>query len=250
MAEPATLHVDGKIAVLTLDDGRGNAIGPALLERLECLLPEAEAGHALVIHGRERLFCGGLDLPALATFDRRRMEEFFTAFNRVHARLLSFPRPIVTVARGSAIAGGAILFCAGDLRLATPEGKIGVNETVLGMSFPTPALELVRCALGEPRAAEASLSGRIYEGDERVRVGFVTEVVSADRIASRAMECAVELAAADPEAVAQVRRQLRRDAIERVRVHAERDTSQFLDRWFTAGAQERIRAVLEKLRRP
>ncbi len=239
------LEQDGDLRVLTLDDGRGNALSQAMLEALAGALDEALSGSALVLRGREKVFSGGLDLPTVTALNRERLRGFVELFDRVHEQLLAFPRPIVTVAKGSAIAGGAILLCAGDRRLVTPHGKAGITEAMLGLSLPTAALELVRCALGERLASEAAQSGSVFEGEERLRSGFATEVVPLERIDERAFELARSLAAADREAVAALRQQLRADAIERVHRRARHDRERFLDLWFA----ERTHARLVELAR-
>lgn len=239
---------DGDIAVVTLDDGRGNALGPGMLTALDHALDACDGANALILRGREKVFCGGLDLPALLPLDRAAYADFISLFDRVFERLLCLPFPVVAAAHGSAVAGGAILLAVGDCRLVSPTAKVGINEAVLGLNFPTAAIEIVRCALGSRNAQEAGISGRIYEGDERLRIGFATEVAPADHIDERARELARELARVDRDASARVRLQLRRDAIERVHRHAAEDSADFVERWFRPETQRRVREVVERLR--
>jgi enoyl-CoA hydratase len=242
-----TVSFDGPVATLTLDDGKGNALGTKMLHGLERALGEAERAQVVILRGREKVFCGGLDLPELQPFSRSAAGEFFELFDRVHERLLAYPRPIITCCRGSAIAGGAILLCAGDVRLATPGGKVGITESTLGFSFPLPALELVRVALGDERLTEAATLGRLYEGADRLRIGFVTEVAEAESIDARAREIAAGYAKTDVHAVAYIRHQLRRPALERVRQFGAQDRVAFLDRWFSSPAQAAVQAVVARL---
>lgn len=242
-----TLRREGTVSVLTLDDGRGNALGRAMLEAVERALDLAQDSSALVLRGREKIFSGGLDLPSLASLDRDGMAEFVALFVRVHTRLLGYPVPMVTAARGSAVAGGAILLSAGDVRLVTPSGKVGINEVVLGLNFPTSALEIVRRALGDRRMEEAATTGRLYEGEERVRIGFATEVVASEDMDQRAMQLAQAFTQTDRTALALVREQTRRPFLDRVRTYSEQDSKAFLDRWFDPATQGKIRALVERL---
>jgi enoyl-CoA hydratase len=218
-----------------------------MLQGLERALAEAERAQVVVLRGREKVFCGGLDLPELQPYSHAEAHEFFELFDRVHEKLLNYPRPIITCCRGSAIAGGAILLCAGDARLATPAGKVGITESTLGFSFPLPALELVRIALGDERLTEAATLGRLYEGPERIRIGFVTEVVEPEAMDARAREIAAGYAKTDPHAVAYIRHQLRRPALERVRQFAAQDRVAFIERWFSPPAQAAVLAVVARL---
>ena len=242
------LRIEDRIAFLQLDDGKGNALGRAMLDAIDAALTEAEEkAHVLVISGRERIFSGGLNLPELVRLDRAGLREFVEVFNSVYVHLLAFRRPIVTVAKGSAVAGGALLFCAGDDRLMAPTGDIGVTEAALGLNLPTCALELLRVALGERNAAEAATWGRLYREGERLRVGFATEVLAPEALDARARELATQRLAQDPEAVARIRAQLRRPFLDRVAAHGEADAETFFDRWAAPETQQRVKAVVDRL---
>lgn len=246
---PCTLEFDGPIAVLTLDDGRANALNPQMLTLFGKALDDAQEAHCLVIRGREKVFCGGLDLPSLTALDRAQMTYFLDLFDRVHNTLLAFPAPVVTVARGSAVAGGAILFASGDHRLTTPHGKVGVNEAALGLNIPASALEILRVGLGERGAAEAVLSGRLFEGDERLRVGFATETHDPGLLEERAFELARMYSLNDRKAMALLRRDLRAWSLERVERDSARTQSAFLERWFADETQARLAALVASLTR-
>lgn len=246
---PCTLQFDVDVAILTLDDGRANALNPPMLSLIEQALDAAREAGCLVVNGREKVFCGGLDLPTLTKLDRSQMTSFLELFDRVHDTLLSFPVPIVTVARGSAVAGGAIIFAAGDHRLTTPQGKIGVNEVVLGLNIPSSALEILRVALGERGAAEATLSGRLFEGQDRERVGFATEVLAPELLDERASELARMYASNDRKAMALLRRDLRASSLARVERDAARTQAAFLERWFADETQNRLSALVASLTR-
>ena len=76
-ARPATLagmtdlaalsyHLDGDVAVLTLDDGKANAVSPALLEALNGALDRArDEARAVVLAGRPGKFSAGFDLSVM-----------------------------------------------------------------------------------------------------------------------------------------------------------------------------------------
>ena len=55
-----------EIAVLTMDDGKANAINCEMIEEINALLDRAEGeAKALLIMGREGIFCGGFDLRVI-----------------------------------------------------------------------------------------------------------------------------------------------------------------------------------------
>ena len=93
MAELATYELDGRIATITMDDGKANALSIAMLKALMAALDRAEEdGAVVVLTGRERFFSAGFDLEV---FSERPHEivEMLTLGARLSERLLSFPTP-------------------------------------------------------------------------------------------------------------------------------------------------------------
>lgn len=143
MPIPITFH-EGGVAVLALELGRGNAIDHAFVDALHGALNAVlqSDARAAVITGKGRVFCGGLDSVTLHGFDRPAMERFVDAFEGMFRRVLAFERPLVAAVNGHALAGGAILAMACDLRVMTDGPlQLGVNEVQLGIPFPAAALE-------------------------------------------------------------------------------------------------------------
>ena len=64
-------RLDESVAVITMDDGKVNALGPAMLAEINKALDSAEAdgAGAVVIAGNERVFSGGFDLKVFKSGD-------------------------------------------------------------------------------------------------------------------------------------------------------------------------------------
>ncbi|HLL53190.1 MAG TPA: hypothetical protein VK447_06585, partial [Myxococcaceae bacterium] len=76
-----------------------------------------------------------------------------------------------------------------------------------------------------------------------------TEIVAPESIDARARELAAERAKLDPDAVARVREQVRRAALERLGRFGKVDAEGILDRWFSPATQANLRAAVERLRK-
>src|SRR6266705_1062780 len=107
----------GDVAVLRLESGKVNAIGPRFLAELNGLLDALGEAKAAVVTGRGGAFSAGLDLPALVELDRPSMRAFIGQFNATMLRLFELPIPLVAAVNGHAIAGGCVLALQADLRL-------------------------------------------------------------------------------------------------------------------------------------
>ena len=58
---------DGRVATITMDDGRANALSPAMQHAIHAALDRAEAEEAaVVLAGRPGRFCAGFDLQIMS----------------------------------------------------------------------------------------------------------------------------------------------------------------------------------------
>lgn len=188
----------GSVAVVSVDDGKANALGHDVLSGLEAALTrsdEDKAG-ALVILGREGKFSAGFDLSVMtAGVDQAR--ELLARGARLALGLFEAERPVVLGVSGHALAMGAIMLCSADIRVgAQGPYKIGLNEVRIGMPVPTFAVELCRARLSSPFFTQAVQLGHIHTPDEALAAGFLDELVDPDRVRDRTIQIATELAEA------------------------------------------------------
>ncbi|HVM45150.1 MAG TPA: enoyl-CoA hydratase/isomerase family protein, partial [Candidatus Thermoplasmatota archaeon] len=126
-----------RVALVRIDDGKVNAIGPAFLRAFQSAWSDATRdGRAVVFSGNAKAFSAGLDLKALPALERADMVAFARGFNALFRDVLAYPRPVVAAIDGPAMAGGAILALACDFRLVGPRAKLAVTEVPVGIPFP------------------------------------------------------------------------------------------------------------------
>lgn len=247
---PITITKDGSAAHLSVDDGRGNALSTAMMESILKALDDVKDANAVLVTGRAKVFCGGLDLAEVVPKDLPQLLTFLELFHNTFRALLALERPVIMAANGSAVAGGAILLCCGDVRLgARDSGLTGVNEARLGLPFPVSALEAVRCALAGPQAHEALLEGRLYAKEDAQRMGFYHALFPTEELLPKAQERLRDLATLPHQATASTKRALRAAHLERVDRDGKASNEMFSRAWASPVAQERLKDVLSKLRR-
>jgi enoyl-CoA hydratase len=198
--------VSDDIAEITLDDGKVNAMAEPFFAGLNAALDRAERDRprAVIVTGRPGYFSAGLNLkimPTLAPADLRRT---MLAFGRTMLRVFSFPIPTVAAVSGHAIAGGAMLSFACDLRvMAEGAFRLHLNEVAIGLVLPTWAIILARTAVPTRWHTEAILHARAYTPDEALARGIVDAVARpADAVLAEARALATPLAALDQAAYA------------------------------------------------
>jgi len=216
-----TLQFDGERAIITLNrPEKRNAISTQMIEELLAALDEAEASpaRAVILTGAGKAFCSGMDLDALAKIARQPPEQHLEDSHRMarmFRRLWSFPKPLIAAVNGAAIAGGCGIATLCDFTLAVPEAKFGYTEVRIGFIPAIVSVFLVR-QIGEKRARDLLLTGRIVDAEEAHQMGLVTEIVPDGKLMDSAGELAVALAAASPTSLLHTKRLLCESAAEEI----------------------------------
>ena len=246
------LEIAGRLAVLTMRNGKANAIGPAFLDRLSSQLDAlaASGAGALVLTGEGRAFSAGLDLPAVAALDHPALERFIQRFSEVMLRVFTLPLPVVAAVNGHAIAGGCVLALQADVRIAAAgDARIGLNEVQLGLGLPAMVLETLRCQVPPSSLGPVALEGRLLAPEEALALGLVDAVVPADRLLDEARSRAASLAALPAPAFRGIKESLRAPAIDAVRRSGTGDARRWVETAFSEAARERLGEVVARLSR-
>src|SRR5208337_3346268 len=106
--------------------------------------------------------------------------------------------PTIAVVRGAAIAGGTGLATICDFTLAEPAAKFGYTEARIGF-VPAVVSAFLTLQIGEKRARDLLLTGRLFDAAEAYRLGLVNEVVTPDHLTERVQALAQVLVANSPE---------------------------------------------------
>jgi len=209
----------GRVALVTLDRPPANTLDRDFFEELVGVLDRLRTPdvRAVVVTGTGRFFSAGLDLFAVFADDPPGFDAFTERFDAGFAALFAFPKPVVAAVNGHAVAGGAVLAAAADVRIgAEGAARIGLTEILLGVPFPVSVLEIVRFACAGPHFVELLYHGRLYDPAAACARRLLDEVVPASDLLPRARAAAEELAERDPVAFGSIKRALRADAINRI----------------------------------
>lgn len=183
----------GSVAVITMDDGKANAVNDDMIDGLNAALDESGGARAIVLAGRPGVFSGGFDLGVVA-HGGPAAEALVRRGGELLLRLHTSPVPVVVACTGHAIALGAVVLMAADYRVAADgEVGIGLNEVAIGMPLPSLALALAEQRLNAARRTEAVLLARVWTPAQALDVGFVDEVAPADEVLDRAIARARDL---------------------------------------------------------
>jgi enoyl-CoA hydratase len=188
-------------------------------------LRNAPAG-AIVLTGAERIFSAGVDLLRVLRDGPEYLSHFLPALSRLFEALFSYPKPVVAAINGHAIAGGCVLACAADYRIMSQQGgRIGIPELLVGVPFPSSALEIMRFAVAPQYFQLMIYRGSTFSAEEALARGLVDTTVEAGHLLDRAVAEAEAFSALPPATFNLTKQQLRAGALKRMEEGTRFDSS-------------------------
>lgn len=218
-----------RIAVVSLDDGKANAVGHAFLDAVNDALDRAEQDRAgaVILRGRDGVFSGGFDLKEFSDGADSGMSMVKRGMQLL-IRLYGYPLPVIAACTGHAVAMGAFLVLACDTRIGT-RGRFRVTlpETALGMDLPATMVELTASRVTPRFITRAAVQAEVFDPELAVTAGFLDEVVEASALDARALEVAQRLAQLPAQQYAQNKRLVRRQVLAAMQAELDRMVAQY-----------------------
>lgn len=208
-----TLARDGAVALITLNrPERRNAITFTMIEELLAVLDECERGgvRVLILTGAGSAFCSGMDLEMLRAIQHQGHDQNLVESRRLahlFQRLYALPCPTIAAVNGAAVAGGCGLASLCDFTLSVPDAKFGYPEVRIGFLPALVSVYLVR-QVGEKRARDLLLSGRLIDARQAAAWGLVTELIEPAQLLDCARQRAADLLRCSPSSLRATKRLL------------------------------------------
>ena len=196
------LKIEGEIATITLNrPEKRNAISAQMMSEILTVLDEVERNktRVAILTGAGKSFCAGVDLEMLTAIARQSAQENQEDSRRMakmFRRIWSFSKPLIATVQGAALAGGSGIAPLCDFTLA----KFGYTEVRIGFLPALVSVFLTR-QIGEKRARDLLLTGRLVGAEEAKAMGLVNDIVPPEKLTERAHELAAVLIAASPSSL-------------------------------------------------
>lgn len=159
----------------------------------------------VVMRGKGRAFCAGLDIKARGEPGPDGQPVFGGGFGfqgylaDVYIKMRKAPQPIISLVQGPACGGGFAFVLASDIRIAGESARmnaafirLGLSACDMGVSYFLPRL------VGTSVASELMLTGRFINAQRSLAVGLVSEVVPDDQLEAAAQPYIDEMLTTSP----------------------------------------------------
>jgi enoyl-CoA hydratase/carnithine racemase len=157
-----------------------NAQSDELRAEVVCALERASLDddvHVVVITGGgEKAFSAGADI---SQFPSRYPVDVVAAKarRRPYETIREMPKPVIAAVNGLALGGGCELVLACDIVIAADSAQFGQPEIRVGVIPGCGGTQVLPRLMGEKRAKEFILTGRMMAADEALGYGIVNRVV-------------------------------------------------------------------------
>ncbi len=192
---------EGSMVTLTMNKPETlNALNIEFSREIDDALTKVEQDDdvkVVVLKGAGKAFSAGYDLGRVYFVygggtgkpedkSRRPSQRSRLAYDRWRSESLRriFLLDKITIAQvhGYCIGGGLYMSLCCDMTIAAEDAKIGHSEQRLGFSGTMYVFPIEVALIGQKRARELLLTGKLIDGKEAERIGLVNQVVAADQL--------------------------------------------------------------------
>lgn len=200
----------GHIAVLTFQRAeRMNTLAKDLVDALrEALvtLKNDPAIRVLILTGSgDRAFCAGADLAERKGMADDEVRRTVAGLQALTTLIANFHMPTIAAINGYAFGGGLEIALACDLRYISDNARIGLTETRLGIIPGAGGTQRLPRLIGLGRAREMIFTGRRIDAATAVAWGVAEDVYPQEKLLSRVLDIAKEIAGGGPLALKQAK---------------------------------------------
>ncbi|GEL22905.1 hypothetical protein PSU4_18590 [Pseudonocardia sulfidoxydans NBRC 16205] len=202
------IHVEqhGDVAQIVMDTPPVNAFDRPFLERLGEALAGVPAHTSAVVVSSAvpRIFAAGGDIPYMARADLDDQMSYVQLCQDVYGAFDHIAVPTIAAVDGACLGGGLELALSCDIRVVSPDVRLGLPEATLGILAGGGAIHRIVRALGQGPARDMLLTGRRITGADAHAVGLASRLADPGTVTAAALAVAADIAALDRDAVTTV----------------------------------------------
>ena len=219
----------GNVATITIDRPEfRNALSVPIVEYMETVVDRIAADkeiHCLIIAGSgEKAFISGADISKLVEMTPEESKYSIDVGHRLFQKIENLPIPTIAAVNGYCLGGGLEIAMCCDIRVCSANAKFGLPEINIGMIPGWGGTLRLPRLVGESRAKDMILRGRMITAEVALQYGLITEVYAdVAELRTKVDELGAELASKAPVTMATSKYMIRDSAHKEVCEIANRD---------------------------
>ena len=250
MTKPLHLAIEGRTAILTMNNPPANTWTPESLHELrdivEGLNQRPDIVALIIKSDSDKFFCAGADLKRFDGIDAPEARYFAEAFGAAFETLSDFSGLSIAAINGYAMGGGLEVALACDLRVAEQQAVMALPEASVGLLPCAGGTQNLTMLVGEAWAKRMILCGEKLTAEKALSIGLIEEVVATGESFQQAQFLASKAARQSPDALRACKQ-----LIQMHRSHSQMDIlpmerESFIDLFSGSNQQEGVQAFVEK----
>jgi enoyl-CoA hydratase/carnithine racemase len=159
----------------------------------------------IVTGAGEKAFCAGADLKEREDMTMSEVRQYIRAIRDTFTDIENLPMPVICAINGVALGGGLELALACDIRIASPNAKLGLTEVTLGIIPGGGGTQRLPRLVGRGQAKEMLLLGLRLTAEEALNIGLINHIAPEGKLMDMALEMAEKIVNNPPIAVQQAK---------------------------------------------
>jgi 3,2-trans-enoyl-CoA isomerase len=249
-----TLQITKKegVAIIALDRGRSNPVNHQLIKELTACITDLEGDDTIggvILTGKEGFFSSGIDLIEAYDYDEEQIRAFWVDFLAMQNTLTGFKKPMVAAISGHSPAGGCIMAICCDYRVMA-EGKfiIGLNEVPVGIIVPASVFNLYAFWLGQRKAYQYLMEGKLLNVSEALEAGLIDEVCPAESIINNAEKKIRAYMQMNRVTWSESKLNLRKDLLAKLNSDQTETLDKMLAQWWAPATRKGLQIMIQNLK--
>jgi len=242
--------IKDRIAILQINNPPANELSSKVINELSNtldLLAGRKDVKVIIITGKGRVFCTGVDIKEIAEINSTSDSQEFRLRGRgLIKKMLNSQKPLIAAINNVCLGGGLELAMACHIRIATVNARLGLPEITFGILPGFGGIKLLKGLVGRGKAIEMILAGEKMLAKDMKGIGLVNHVVPGNRLITEAKKAANKIAGKGFTAVSAALRMTMQECIKDFDKELEVEAGIFDEIYEAEDWRERVSAFLKK----
>ncbi|MEW6732554.1 MAG: enoyl-CoA hydratase-related protein [Acidobacteriota bacterium] len=250
MYENLIIDIRDRVGIIKINrQEKRNALNIAtrneLLVALDMQRQHKDVRVVIITGAGDKAFIAGADISEFEGRTALEQRQVMRS-NRVFDAFENFPKPVIAMINGFCLGGGCEVALGCDIRIASDNAKFGQPEINLGIIPGGGGTQRLTRLVGEGKAMELILTGKMIDAQEAKAIGLVNEIVPFAELETHTLALANEIAEKSPVALRMAKEAIKSAARLSLRDGLDHEIDLFALCFSSEDKEEGVKAFLEK----
>ena len=216
-----------------------------MAEAFEKLGNESGISTIILVGASGKAFIAGADIKEFLKLDLETEKDLKKDWI-VTEIIENLSKPVIAMIDGFCLGGGLEIAMSCDLRIASNRTKVGQPEINIGIIPGAGGTQRLTRLIGEGRAMEMILTGRMIKAEEALQYGILNFVFDHKELEIKTMEIAKTITEKSPYAIERAKRSVKSVSNMELKKGLKFEREMFLECFNSEDGKEGITAFMEK----